>query len=192
MVRSGYSDLTIPLLVTPVACNDLTMRNTTILLRLPVVRVSAVAFAACAAAMGIAVGAAGAARGQDAASAHAARSTYLSEYASLRFAHENGSSISERGQGSGTFRAPIAAVLTIRPEHVSATFTIYPKGGSVTGRASARYIIRGSTGYYGGTLTIVKGTGIYRHASGSNIGISGTINRQTFALIVKAHGWIRY
>lgn len=124
--------------------------------------------------------------------AHDARTVYLNEYASLRLASEHESSIAERGQGWGTFRAPITAILTIHPEHVSATFTIYPKGGSVTGRASARYIVRGSTGYYGGTLTIIKGTGIYRHASGSNLGVSGTISRQTFALSVKAHGRIRY
>lgn len=168
------------------------MRNTTIPLRLPAVRLFALALSAVAAAAMIAVGMAGSARGQGAALAHAARATYLREDASLRIISEHGSSIGERGQGWGTFRAPITAVLTIRPEHVSATFTIYPKGGSVTGRASARYIVRGSTGYYGGTLTIIKGTGIYRHASGSNLGISGRISRQTFALSVKAHGWIRY
>lgn len=173
-------------------CNDLTMRSTTIPLRLTAGRVFVLALLACAATAVIAVGATDSARGQDAASAHAARMTYLREYASLRVTKEGGSSISERGQGWGTFRGSITAFLTIHPEHVNATFTIYPKGGSVTGRASASYIVRGSTGYYGGTLTIIKGTGIYRHASGSNLGISGTISRQTFALSVKAHGWIRY
>lgn len=125
-------------------------------------------------------------------SAHAARTVFLKEDASLRLTKEGGTSIGERGEGWGTFRGPVTAVLTIHPERVNATFTIYPKGGSVTGRASARYVVRGSTGYYGGTLTIIKGTGIYRHATGTNLGISGAISRQTFALSVKAHGWIRY
>jgi hypothetical protein len=35
---------------------------------------------------------------------------------------------------------------------------------------------------------IVRGTGAYRHASGKALGISGTINRYSFALTVKAHG----
>jgi hypothetical protein len=105
---------------------------------------------------------------------------------------EGESSLSERGKGRGTFSGTVTAHLKLNPGKVDGVYTISPKGGSVTGRASARFVIRGSTGYYGGTLTITRGTGIYRRASGSNIGISGTINRQTFALTVKAHGWIRY
>lgn len=125
-------------------------------------------------------------------SVHAARMVYLNEYASLKLVSEGESSLNERGQGRGTFRGTITARLKLNPNQVNAVYTIYPKGGSVTGRASARYVIRGSTGYYGGTLTIIKGTGIYRHATGTNLGISGTINRYSFALTVKAHGWIRY
>ena len=44
---------------------------------------------------------------------------------------------------------------------------------------------------HGGNLTIVHGTGAYRHASGKSIGISGTIDRISFALTVKAHGWMK-
>ena len=123
-------------------------------------------------------------------SARQARRTRLVERAALRLTSSEESTLYERGQAYGTFNAPLTAHLNLYPGHVTALFTIYPRGGSITGRASARFVVKGSTGYYGGTLEITHGTGRYRHASGSNIGISGTINRQTFALTVKANGWI--
>lgn len=124
--------------------------------------------------------------------AHAARSVYLREVGHLRYLRGNESTLYEHGNASGTFHGPVTAQLRISAERVSAVFTIYPRGGSVTGRASARFIIKGHTGYYGGTLNIVHGTGVYRHASGKKIGISGTIDRYSFALLVKANGWIKY
>lgn len=133
-----------------------------------------------------------AANRHEAATGRAARDVYLSEIASLHLVHNTETTLVERGTGLGTFRASLVASLTFSPERVNGVFTVYPSGGSITGRASARYIVRGSTGYYGGTLTIIKGTGRYRHATGTNLGISGTISRRSFALTVKAHGWMRY
>ncbi len=119
-----------------------------------------------------------------------ARKTYLVESAQLHLTGEGESTLGERGQATGTFNAPVTSQLTLSPGHVTAIFTIYPKGGSISGKAQARFIVRGSIGYYGGTLTITGGTGSYRHASGSNLGISGTINHLNFNLTVKAHGWL--
>jgi hypothetical protein len=128
------------------------------------------------------------AHGQPAA--RAAKVVNLVETADLRLRSEGESTLNERGYARGTFNATLVARMNLSANHVTATFTIYPKGGSITGRASARFVVRNSTGYYGGTLDIVRGTGAFRHASGSGIGISGTINRLTFALTVKAHGRI--
>ncbi len=116
---------------------------------------------------------------------------YLVENAQLRLTHNNEyeSTLGERGQAAGTFNAPVTAALTLSPGHVTATFTIYPHGGSISGIAQAKYIVKGSTGYFGGTLTITHGTGTYKHASGKNLGFSGTINRQHFNMSIKAHGW---
>jgi hypothetical protein len=114
---------------------------------------------------------------------------YLVENAQLHLSGEGESTLRERGQASGTFNAPVIADLNLSIGHVTGLVTIYPKGGSISGKAQARYVARGSIGYYGGTLTITGGTGTYRHASGSNIGLSGTINHLNFNLTVKAHGW---
>jgi len=123
-------------------------------------------------------------------SARQAGRTHLVEKAALRLTSGEESTLYERGQAYGTFNAPLTASLNLSPGHVTAVFTIHPSGGSISGRASARFVVKGSTGYYGGTLKITRGTGRYRHVSGSNIAISGTINRQSFALTVKADGWI--
>lgn len=114
----------------------------------------------------------------------------LSENAQLKFTREDGSALVEYGRAAGTYDAPVSADLTIHPTSVTATVTIYPKGGSITGTAQANYIVKGSIGYFGGSFTITHGTGSYRHVSGKALGISGTINRETFAMTVKAHGEI--
>lgn len=120
--------------------------------------------------------------------AKAARTVSLVETANLKLRSEGESTLNERGYAHGTFNATLVAKMNLSANHVTATFTIYPKGGSITGKASAVFKVQNSTCYYGGTLNIVHGTGAFRHAAGSGIGISGTINRLTFALTVKAHG----
>lgn len=122
--------------------------------------------------------------------AREAKKMQLSESAQLKFTREDGSALVEYGQAAGTYNAPVSTILTIHPSSVTATVTIFPKGGSITGTAQANYIVKGSTGYFGGTFTITHGTGTYRHVSGRALGISGTINRETFAMTVKAHGEI--
>lgn len=126
--------------------------------------------------------------GRRAATAKEARRVSLVENASLKFVSEDGAALAERGRATGTYNAPMTAILTIHPTYVTAVVTIFPRGGSITGTAQANYIVKSSTGYFGGTFTITKGTGAYRHASGKALGISGTVNRYSFALTVKAHG----
>jgi hypothetical protein len=124
------------------------------------------------------------------ASGTAGRRLHLVENAQLHLTREGETTIDERGRATGTFNAPVTSELNLSPGHVTGVFTVYPKGGSISGRAQARFIVRDSIGYYGGTLTITRGTGAYRHASGSNIEISGTINRLSFALTVKVNGFM--
>lgn len=122
--------------------------------------------------------------------ARAAKTVSLVETAQLKLVHENGAALIEHGHATGTYNAPVAATLTIHPTYVTAVVTIFPRGGSVTGSAKANYVVKNSTGYYGGSFTITRGTGTFKHASGKALGISGTIDRYTFAMTVKAHGQV--
>jgi hypothetical protein len=129
-------------------------------------------------------------RGDDPA-ARAAREVNLQETGHLHAVGEPGTTIIERGRAIGTYNCSIAVQLTIvSANRVTATFTVKPRGGSVTGRGSARFAQQGADGYFGGTMTIAGGTGSFAHASGTNIGISGVISRETFALTVQVHGKI--
>jgi hypothetical protein len=152
-----------------------------------------VAISTCATALAIAtVGLTGQASGTAGrVMAKEARKIYLVENAQLHLTKEGEATLIERGQTTGTFNAPVSSALTLSPGHVTAVFTIYPRGGgSISGKGQASYVVRGSIGYYGGSLEITRGTGAYRHASGKGVGISGTINHLNFNLSVKVHGWI--
>jgi hypothetical protein len=124
--------------------------------------------------------------------ARQARNIYLVENARLHVLHnnENESTIGEGGQATGTFKAPVTSALTLVPSHVTAAFAIYPHGGSIGGIAHASYILKNSIAYFGGTLTITRGMGAYRGASGTNVGFSGWIDRQNFSMSIKVHGWV--
>jgi hypothetical protein len=117
-----------------------------------------------------------------------AKMVNLVENANLKLISEEGAALVEHGQASGTYNAPVNATFTIHPKAVTATVTVYPHGGSITGVAQTNYVVQNSTGYFGGTLTITRGTGRFKDASGKSVGISGTINRYSFAIMVKAHG----
>jgi hypothetical protein len=117
-----------------------------------------------------------------------AKTVDLVENANLKLISEEGTTLVERGQAAGTYNAPVNATFTIHPKAVTATVTVYPHGGSITGVAHTDYVVQNSTGYFGGTFTITHGTGSFKGASGKALGISGTIDRYTFAITVKAHG----
>ncbi len=125
--------------------------------------------------------------------AKAANRVDLVEIGHLNLSKEEGSEISERGRASGTYDAPVTAAFTMHPKSVTVVFTIYPRGGSIKGTAYANYEIVKSLGYFGGTFTLARGTGKYRHVSevnGKALGFSGIINRNTFEVEVKAKGEI--
>lgn len=115
----------------------------------------------------------------------------LLESAQLKLAGEQGETLIEHGYATGTYDAPVTVRFTLHPRSVTAVVTIFPHGGSIEGVAQANYVVKGSVGYFGGSLALGRGTGSYSHISeigGKALGVSGTINRYSFALTVKAHG----
>jgi hypothetical protein len=123
--------------------------------------------------------------------AKAAKRVEFVEVARLKLSGEEGTSITERGRATGTYNAPITATFTIRSKSVTATVTVYPHGGSITGVAHTRYKVVKNLGYFGGTYTLGRGTGKYSHASevnGKALAFSGIINRDTLEVEVKAKG----
>lgn len=123
--------------------------------------------------------------------ARAARTIHIQEHGRLKFTSERGATLIERGVAYGTYTATMIVDLTIHSKSVSATVTIYPHGGTITGSANASYKIVKNLGYFGGTLNLGRGTGKYSHIAEVGhkpFGISGVINRENFEAEVKADG----
>lgn len=125
-------------------------------------------------------------------SAHAARSLYVKDEGHLHLSgHPEGSYIVEEGSTSGTLPGTVKVRFDVGPT-VTATFTIYPRGGgSISGHGSGA--LHSTTLYatFGGSLTVTSGTGRYRHASGHG-GMYGAINRHTDAMTVQTIGRLSY
>lgn len=142
--------------------------------------------------LGSGLAAARAARSMVAIRARTAHELALHETGILHSEARGGSTLDEIGHATGTYDCAITVHLTIiSASLVNATFTVSPKGGTVSGKGAARFKAEGANGYFGGTIAITHGTGIYARAAGTGIGISGIINRETFGLIVHVHGAIR-
>lgn len=112
----------------------------------------------------------------------------LVEVARLKLSREEGSTVFERGEATGTWDASVTASFDIHPKSVQVAVTIYPRGGSITGTADASYEVVKNLGYFGGNFTVSRGTGKYGHVSevdGKPFGFSGIINRDTFDVEVK-------
>lgn len=125
------------------------------------------------------------------ATARSARVVHLQERGRLRFSSERGDTLIERGTAYGTYTATMVADLTIHSKSVTATVIVYPRGGSITGSANATYKIVKNLGYFGGTLSLGRGSGRYSHIAEVGhkpLGISGIVNRENFEVEVKASG----
>ncbi len=119
----------------------------------------------------------------------AARAISLNESARLRLTSRHGFTLDEQGSASGSVSGPMYVHLTIvSTTRVVAEVNFYPRGGSISGKATASYKRGSSTASFSGTLSIARGTGSYAHVRGSGLSFSGTIRRSDEAIAVQVHG----
>jgi hypothetical protein len=121
--------------------------------------------------------------------ARSARTISLNESAQLHLTSRHGFTLNEQGSASGSVSGTMYVHLTIvSTTRVVAEVNFYPRGGSISGKATASYRRGSSTASFAGTLSIAHGTGSYAHASGSGLSFSGTIRRSDEAIGVQVHG----
>lgn len=75
---------------------------------------------------------------------------------------------------------------------MKAGFTIYVRGGSITGSGNASLNAgKGEYASFGGTVTVSHGSGHYAHASGTGR-LYGTLRRGNEAATVQVVGQLHY
>ncbi len=100
--------------------------------------------------------------------------------------------LTEQGTISGSVSGSVSArCVSISSTSGTATFTIYTKGGSFSGKAATRGHVEGASVPFAGTATITGGTGIWAHASGSSLHYSGVMDRQNFRITEHLTGSLR-
>jgi hypothetical protein len=117
--------------------------------------------------------------------------TSVNEYGSLRMQRHKGSTIDEKGVGWGTFNCSVVIALTLSGTLITANYTAYLQGGSISGTASAHIHSATTTAArFSGTISLRHGTGSRSHASGT-AGFAGTINRTSYAMTTHVTGRLR-
>lgn len=111
----------------------------------------------------------------------------------LRFVHASGSTLLDEGRVSGSFPGVVKVRFLYNGQPtVSAQFTIYGAGGSISARASGRLSSpTTATPSFKGRMQVTGGSGRYAHVRGSGE-LFGVFNRRTYALSVQAIGKLPY
>jgi hypothetical protein len=124
--------------------------------------------------------------------ARTARSLQTTDFAKLRYNQHksSGSWLYEEGTATGTLPGGMHVYANIGPT-LTATFTIYARGGTVRGHASAKPHGSGRYESFAGSLTATGGTGRYSHAHG-HAGFYGVLNRLNYAMTVQTTGTLSY
>lgn len=127
--------------------------------------------------------------GSHAAGARAASTITLNDSARLHLTSHHGFTLNEQGVASGTIAGTIYIHLNVvSTNRVTAEINLYPKGGSITGIASASYRPAGAVASFDGTMTVRRGTGRYSGARGSGLSFTGTVQRSNDAVTVRVSG----
>jgi hypothetical protein len=126
------------------------------------------------------------------APAFAAHTLNVSDDAQLEFTGSHENTLLERGRASGTLPGAVRVSFTLHGLHATSRFTIYAKGGTISGVGNGR-VKSGKTGYdsFGGSLRLTGGSGRYRGATGSG-GLYGSLYKFNESLKVQVHGTLHY
>ncbi len=122
---------------------------------------------------------------------HAARVLTTTDTANLHYIPPtHGSLLFEEGAAQGTLPGTMRVRCNLGAT-VSASFTIYTRGGTISGHGTATPHGSGIYESFAGTLVATSGTGRYLHAHG-HAGLYGTFNRRNYALVVQMTGSLYY
>jgi hypothetical protein len=140
--------------------------------------------AVAAAPLALAVGV----NGASGSTAHAARTVSLNDTGNLHKTSKKGFNLYESGNASGSVSGSVTLHLdVVSTNKFTAELTVYPKGSSISGKASGSYRTDGGTASFTGTLSIDHGSGSYSGAHGS-VSFSGTIQRSNDSVTVHVNG----
>ena len=117
--------------------------------------------------------------------------TSVNEYGRLQKQSSVGANIDEKGVGWGSFNCSVVMELTLSGTLVTARYTAYLQGGSISGTATAH--IRSATktaAHFSGTITLQHGTRSRSGASGTAT-FAGEINRTSYAMNTHIIGRLR-
>jgi hypothetical protein len=129
----------------------------------------------------------------DRPTAHAARVLNVRDEGRLHYVKSSGPVVIDEGHASGTFPGWAKVRFSYDGEPaVSARFTIYGGGGSISARGTARLSSPTSPSpSFKGTMTITGGSGRYAHIHGGGE-LYGVYYRRSYALTVQAIGKLQY
>jgi len=127
-------------------------------------------------------------------SAHVAKrkTLNLSGTAYLHLTRKSGNVIYEKGTATGTLPGTVTARFVTGITKVTGTVTFRPySGGSLTVTAVGYPQSTSTITRFSGNIAVLKGSGRFRNALGSGT-FTGTANRRTWAVTVRANARITY
>ncbi|HTA96468.1 MAG TPA: hypothetical protein VK730_02365 [Solirubrobacteraceae bacterium] len=124
------------------------------------------------------------------ARARAAGALKATDSAHLHYISASGSLLYEEGAAVGTLPGSMRVHFNVGAT-LSGSFTIYTRGGTITGHGSATPHGSGVYESFAGSLVVAGGSGHYAHAHGK-AGLYGTFNRNNYALVVQTVGTLHY
>jgi hypothetical protein len=120
----------------------------------------------------------------------AAGALKATDTARLHYISASGSLLYEEGAAAGTLPGSMRVHFNVGAT-LSGSFTIYTRGGTITGHGSATPHGSGVYESFAGSLVVAGGSGRYAHARGK-AGLYGTFNRNNYALVVQTVGTLHY